>query len=475
MNLKRTLNLLFDYIKYLLVKLRFISRYWQELVNSNRLLAAKVDDQGQDLQVNLQINFHEAIRGCQKKIKFKYLEVQTNGNKRTTIKTAIINIPPGVEYGTRLLVDVDNLRINHHHPCHLYVFISVPRGHGNCTRDGIHLFSQLEINRNHADLGGEFSVKTIDGIRMLTVPSGTQNGDYVTLIGCGVQKMGSPIERGNHIFRIAVESIPDFQPQGLATEDLSQSSLIDRHVNRDIQYLLDDLVKCGWSKDELAWTSKFYLEPRDLANSSTLEQTVEILLDHARQVVPKFNVPYMVPRVVVKSMSDGVGGQFVVDQQGWVTISVSPNFFYDQAAADAILVHEICHYLLENLGISRPDVELNERYTDLCMFVCGFGQIFPAGYKRNSVQNDYRIGHRLGYLSDAEYQFANRYVGEIRTSHQRRLYSPLVTLRRQLLELNRNDAELVNRLIEYERSKNPMKSEIFLYQAAIDRLWRDRR
>jgi len=91
------------------------------------------------------------------------------------------------------------------------------------------------------------------------------------------------------------------------------------------------------------------------------------------------------------------------------------NFFEDQLAAQAILAHEVCHYILNNSGIRKSDTEQNERYTDLCMFVCGFGQIFLAGYKRETAQSEYRRGHRLGYLTDAEYEFAQQYVTQLRS------------------------------------------------------------
>ncbi len=246
-------------------------------------------------------------------------------------------------------------------------------------------------------------------------------------------------------------------------------------VTRDIEDLLDDLVDLAWPKDELTWTSKFYLKPSDLANSQTIEQVVRVLLSHVRQISPRFAVPDIFPRVVVKSMSAGVDGRFVVDEKGWVTIAISPDFSNDRPAAMAILAHEVCHYILDNRRVSHPDPELNDRYTDLFMFVCGFSQIFLAGYQPDSVQNEYRHGHLMGHFSSAEYQFIDRYVGNLRTYHRRKLISALTSLRQQLLQLNRNDTDLIDCLIEYEYNRSSTKSEVSVYQAAIDRLLRDRR
>ena len=43
---------------------------------------------------------------------------------------------------------------------------------------------------------------------------------------------------------------------------------------------------------------------------------------------------------------------------------------------------------------------------------------FLAGYKRETAQHESRPGHRLGYLTDAEYKEAQRYVRQLRQSHE---------------------------------------------------------
>jgi hypothetical protein len=88
----------------------------------------------------------------------------------------------------------------------------------------------------------------------------------------------------------------------------------------------------------------------------------------------------------------------------------------DRRAVGAILAHEACHYILENSGIREPNVDENEKLTDACMFVCGLGLLFLDGYKREDAHKEYRNGHRLGYLTDSEYNFAARYVRELRST-----------------------------------------------------------
>jgi hypothetical protein len=113
-------------------------------------------------------------------------------------------------------------------------------------------------------------------------------------------------------------------------------------------------------------------------------------------------------------------------------------------------------------------------FTDLCMFVCGFGQIFMAGYKRAPSQQEYRPGHRLGYLTDAEYEFANQYVLTLRQSNQQKFPSELDKLRKCLLQFLYGYQDASRRLVQAEQRRNPHKLEIDLYRDALEHLERDR-
>lgn len=239
-----------------------------------------------------------------------------------------------------------------------------------------------------------------------------------------------------------------------------------------LQWQLGELAKMAWTTQESFRQEPFLLQLRDFAHTTAPAQVVEILLRHARRIAPGFEVPYMVPRVLVEAIPFAAG-LFEVDEEGWVTIKVRLNFFEDKLAAQAILAHEVCHYILDNSGIRKSDTELNERYTDLCMFVCGFGQIFLAGYKRETAQSEYRLGHRLGYLTDAEYQFAQQYVKQLRQSNELAPSSELDRLKQRLAQLVHN-ADTSQRIIEAARRRHPHKSEIDLYRDEIYRLERDR-
>ncbi len=267
----------------------------------------------------------------------------------------------------------------------------------------------------------------------------------------------------------------DLQPQ-VATPPANPmpEPLIPIHISDfySLQWQLGELAKMAWTTEESFRHPQFLLNLSDFAYTTAPGQVVEILLRHARRIAPGFEVPYMVPRVLVEPIPFAAG-QFEVDEEGWVTIKVGSDFFEDKLAAQAILAHEVCHYILGNSGIRKSDRELNERYTDLCMFVCGFGQIFLAGYKRETAQHEYRPGHRLGYLTDAEYEFAQRYVMQLRQSNELAPSSELDRLKKRLAQLI-HDANTCQRMIEAARRRHPHKSEIDLYRDEIYRLERDR-
>ncbi|MFH7024514.1 MAG: hypothetical protein ACHBN1_03725 [Heteroscytonema crispum UTEX LB 1556] len=101
------------------------------------------------------------------------------------------------------------------------------------------------------------------------------------------------------------------------------------------------------------------------------------------------------------------------------------------------------------------------------MFVCGFGEIFLCGYKQTPAQQEYRPGHCLGYLTDAEYEYAFSYVMKLRQSNELAPPSELDTLKKRLRQLV-FDADSCSRLIKAARKRNPHKSEIDLYRDEID-------
>jgi molecular chaperone DnaJ len=112
----------------------------------------------------------------------------------TRERTLSVNIPAGVEDGTRIrLAGEGEAGLRSGPPGDLYIFLSV-RPHEFFQRDGSDLFCRVPISMCTAALGGEIEVPTIDGKKArVAVPDGTQSGKQFRLKGKGM-----PVLRTNH-------------------------------------------------------------------------------------------------------------------------------------------------------------------------------------------------------------------------------------------------------------------------------------
>ena len=116
-----------------------------------------------------------------------------------------INIPAGVDSGTRLRVASEGNAGQRGGPAgDLYVFLTV-QSHPTLRRDGINIQSEVTINYLQAILGDTIEVETVDGPAQLEIPPGTQPGAVLTLTGKGVPKLGNPVARGNHLISLKVQ------------------------------------------------------------------------------------------------------------------------------------------------------------------------------------------------------------------------------------------------------------------------------
>jgi len=240
--------------------------------------------------------------------------------------------------------------------------------------------------------------------------------------------------------------------------------------------MLEELAKLAWKSFRSVEQLAFLLDPLELPQAREahdLERVLETILSHARRVAPGLSVPHYVPHVQLVSLT-GVGGLFKEEGDGWVSIAVASQFLTQPHTVRAILAHEACHYMLESAEVRKVDRRQNERLTDCCMFVCGLGKVYLAGYRTAPSQLEYRRGHRLGYLTDEEYQFADRYVPEIRRTNTLRLAGEAEALQQRLAHLL-PDARVRDRLLTQARRTHPGKDDAWICQLVIEQLLRDRR
>lgn len=118
------------------------------------------------------------------------------GRNRST-ETVTVDIPPGVDDGTRLrLTGRGEAGRNGGPTGDLYVRTRI-RPHDLFTRDGNDLHCELRIPVVQAALGAALELPTLYGDETVRVPAGTQAGDIVTLRRVGMPKLSGGGARGH--------------------------------------------------------------------------------------------------------------------------------------------------------------------------------------------------------------------------------------------------------------------------------------
>lgn len=229
---------------------------------------------GDDLRVDIELSFEEAVFGCEKEIKIDHLETcetckgtgaepgstpvtcktcggsgrvqqttQTilghftqittcpacNGKGKTVSssckdckgygriereKTLEVKIPAGVDNGSKMRLSAEgDAGKNNGSTGDLYVVLHV-KPSDYFKREGINIYTKLEISPSQAVLGDEISVRTLDGDKPVSIPAGLQSGEKVKIKGAGVPNLGKSSQRGDHIVIVTVKT-----PTNLSEEE----------------------------------------------------------------------------------------------------------------------------------------------------------------------------------------------------------------------------------------------------------------
>lgn len=134
-----------------------------------------------------------------------------SGSGRVTReRTLSVNIPAGVEDGTRIRLGGEGEAGSRGGPAgDLYIFVST-KPHPYFQRDGADLFCRVPISMVQAALGGEVSVHTLDGSEAkVKIPEGTQSGKQFKLKGKGM-----PVLRSREIGDLYIQATVE-TPQNL--------------------------------------------------------------------------------------------------------------------------------------------------------------------------------------------------------------------------------------------------------------------
>ncbi|MBT9312901.1 molecular chaperone DnaJ [Leptothoe kymatousa] len=140
-------------------------------------------------------------------------EVCGGAGRKQETKKLKITVPAGVDNGTRLRVSNEgDAGMRGGPPGDLYVYLFV-KEHAKFKRDGINVLSDLKVSYLQAILGCDLQVETVDGPLEVQVPAGTQPNTVLTLENRGVPKLGNPVSRGNHLLTVLVDIPTRIKPE----------------------------------------------------------------------------------------------------------------------------------------------------------------------------------------------------------------------------------------------------------------------
>lgn len=221
---------------------------------------------GDDLRLDIELEFEEAVFGINKEIKIDHLETcptckgtgAKEGSKPQTCKTCggtgsvqhttrtvlgqftqIVTCPHCHGKGTiisdpcpdchgegrkevekkieiKIPAGVDNgskMRLSHEGDAgknggisgDLYIVIHV-KPSTYYQRDGMNVFTKLEITPAQAVLGDTIVIKTLDGDKEVTIPAGIQHGEVVKIRNAGIPNISKPSVRGEHVVVVSIKT-----------------------------------------------------------------------------------------------------------------------------------------------------------------------------------------------------------------------------------------------------------------------------
>jgi molecular chaperone DnaJ len=135
-----------------------------------------------------------------------------------------INIPAGIANGQTISMQgAGEVGEKGSQPGDLYVLVHV-KAHDKFTRQGDDILSTEKISFSTATLGGEIEIETIEGKLILKIPSGTQSGET---------------------FRIREKGVPDVHGRGRGNHLVKIVVVVPKKLNREQKRLIEELGRIG--------------------------------------------------------------------------------------------------------------------------------------------------------------------------------------------------------------------------------------
>ncbi|MBO5948883.1 molecular chaperone DnaJ [bacterium] len=129
-------------------------------------------------------------------------------------KKLTVTIPAGVDNGSKIRLSAEgDAGKNGGLNGDLYIVLHV-EPHKTFKRDGFDVYSEVEITFPQAVLGDEISIDTLEGVEKMTIPSGVQAQEVLPRKGKGIPNLGRKDVRGNHYVVVNIKT-----PTNLSEEE----------------------------------------------------------------------------------------------------------------------------------------------------------------------------------------------------------------------------------------------------------------
>ena len=173
----------------------------------------RMSQRGEDVIYELAISLEEAAFGAEKRISYR---------KNGRIEELSVKIPPGITSGKKLRVAGKGMEgKNGGPPGDLYLQISI-KEHSTFSREGDSLIVEKEISFSEAALGTTIEVPTLDGMKKVKIPPGTQSHTKMRLKGLG---------------------LPHFQGEGKGDEFVKVTVRVPKKLTEKGRKLIDELSR----------------------------------------------------------------------------------------------------------------------------------------------------------------------------------------------------------------------------------------
>ena len=175
----------------------------------------RMPQKGEDVLYELTISLEEAASGGEKRISYR---------KNGKVEDVSVRIPRGIPSGKKLRLAGKGMEgKNGGPPGDLYLQIDI-KEHAFFSREGDDLIAEKEIAFSEAVLGTTIEVPTLEGLKKVKVPPGTQSHTKMRLKGLG---------------------IPHFQGEGRGDEYVKVIVRVPKKVTEKGKGLIQELAKEG--------------------------------------------------------------------------------------------------------------------------------------------------------------------------------------------------------------------------------------